>query len=187
MAIGNRPQLFGAVQDVGLSEPMIRRFKPAGTWFTAPPVCTATQVHGCAVAHNVPGELGQAVVPALREYVGRQPVASSSLRFDTAGSQSSDWFWLPPATRISTIGSFTDEAFARLPLTPIVTTRLCVQLVCAALQRSSEFAPETPSFEIVAILIGPERAAEAENARCTVPNEPLHLFPPVVPQLLQLV
>ena len=94
---------------VGLSLPRIRWFIPAGTWFTAPPVWTATHVHGCAVAHSVVGRAGTGGVPVLRVYVGAQPVASSSLRLLTAGSQSSDWFWLPPATRSATTGSLTDD------------------------------------------------------------------------------
>src|SRR5687768_13098218 len=142
----------------------------------------ATQGHAWAVAHRSPAVAGQAV-PAFFLYMGAQPVASSALRLLKAGSQSSDWFWLPPATRISTIGSLTDEAFSRLPLTPIRTTRSCVQLVWTELQRSSEFAPSRPFSEILASMIGPDRSELAPKTRWMTPNVPLHLLPPPVLQV----
>ena len=57
-------------------------------------------------------------VPEFLVYCGRQPAASSSFSFGTLGSQSSDWFWLPPTTRSETTGSLTDDAYPRLPVMP---------------------------------------------------------------------
>ena len=101
---GNELQLFGAVQVAGFSAPRMRRFMPAGTWLVAPPVWIATHGHGCARRpQRRLREPGHAV-PVFLPYVGAHPVASSSLRLLWAGSQSSDWFWLPPTTRSATIG-----------------------------------------------------------------------------------
>src|SRR3954454_8825596 len=161
----------------------MRRFMPARTWLVADPVWTATHDHGCAVPHSVVGEPGHAL-PVLRAYCGAQPPASSSLSWLTFGSQSSDWFWLPPITRRATTGSLTEAALARLPLTPIRTTRLCVQLIWTELQRSRAFAHWTPFSHTSAARIGPERTSSAANARCTEPKDPLHLLPPDVLQEL---
>src|ERR671911_977036 len=109
--------------------------------------------------------------------MGTQPLESSSLSWLTFLSQSSDWFWLPPTTRRATGGSPTEFEFAMLPLTPIRTTMLCVQLACAALQRSTELAHCSPSSQTCATLIGPERASVAANARWTDVNSPVHLLP----------
>src|SRR5919198_3544326 len=96
------------------------------------------------------------------------------------GSQSSDWFWLPPITRRATTGSLTVAALPRFPLTPMRTVRLWVQLVWTELQRSRAFAHCTPFSHTVAAWIGPERGSVAAKARWTLPNEPLHLLPPDV-------
>src|SRR5687768_10865867 len=64
------------------------------------------------------------------------------------------------------------------------TTRSCVQLVCAALQRSTLFAHWNPPSETCATSIGPERSSVALNARCTTPNVPVHLLPPPTLQVL---
>src|SRR5262245_21104361 len=101
-----------------------------------------------------------------------------------AGSQSSDWFWLPPITRSATTGSLTDAALPRLALMPIRTTMLWVQLVCTELQRSTALAHWMPFSQTWATWIGPERALVAPNARCTVPNDPMHLLPLPVLQVL---
>src|SRR4051794_8288672 len=161
LRFGKVLQRFGAVQEAGFSLPRMRAFMPAGTWLVAEPVCTATHCHGCAVLHRALGEPGQAAAPVLRLYVGAQPSRSSSLSWLSAGSQSSDWFWLPPMTRSATIGSLTEAAFWRLPLTPIRTTMLCVQLTCTELQRSTELAHCTPFSETWATWIGPDRASAA--------------------------
>src|SRR3954454_21198785 len=148
---------------------------PAATWFVAVPVWIATHGHGCAVPQSalaVPGQL----FPALMVYFGAQPPASSSLSCETAGSQSSDWFWLPPTTRRDTAGSLVEDARPRLPWTPTVTTRLCVQLVCTALQRSTELV-RTPASLTCSERIGPERAVVALSARWTSPKVPTHLLP----------
>jgi hypothetical protein len=101
------------------------------------------------------------------------------------GSQSSDCVWLPPpATRSATTGSLTPVAFISAPLTPMRTTRLCVQLVWTVLQRSRSSAHGSPFSSTCATLIGPERASLALNARWTVPKLPLHLLPPEVEQVL---
>src|SRR5919199_3261145 len=139
----------------------------------------ATHAHGCAVPHSVVGEPGH-VAPVFLVYCGAQPTASSSLSWLMLGSQSSDWFWLPPTTRRATTGSLTEAAFARLPVTPMRTTRLCVQLVWTVLQRSNEFDHCTPFSNTWASWIGPDAVLDALKARCTVPNEPVHLFPPPV-------
>src|SRR4051812_25719175 len=153
----------------------MRSLRPAATWLTAPPVCSAAHCHGCVVPHSAEAVPGQ-VVPAFLAYAGRQPLASSSLRFEKLSSQSMDWFWLPPATRRETIGSLTLEAFPRFPWTPIFTTRLWVHCVWTALQRSNELAQKPPFSQIWASLIGPDRDP-ALNVRCTVPKVSLHLFP----------
>src|SRR5215210_4338304 len=86
--------------------------------------------------------------------------------------------------RSATIGSLTEDAFPRLAVTPMRTTRLCVQLVCTALQRSSELAHVRPFSSTCATLIGPERVSLAAKVRCATPEKlPLH---GLVPLLLQV-
>ena len=84
------------------------------------------------------------VVPVFLRYCGAQPLASSVFSWLRAGSQSSDWFWLPPTTRRETMGSLTDEALARLPPTPMRTTMLWVQLACTAPNHWSNFPNLNP-------------------------------------------
>src|SRR5437763_1643738 len=171
---GNMLQLLGAVQAEGFSFPRMRWFIPAATWFVAVPVWIATHDQGCGVLHSCEAPPGQAV-PVLTAYWGLQPAASSSLSCERFGSQSSDWFWLPLTTRIETGGSFTLCASARLPCTPIRTTRLCVQLVLPPPHIWNELAQKAPFSQIWASLIGPERVSVALKDRCTTPNVPVHL------------
>jgi hypothetical protein len=99
------------------------------------------------------------------------------------GSQSSDWFWLPPTTRSVTTGSFTLWAFCRFGVRPIRTTRSCVPPVW------NEFFQKVPPSQIWASLIGPERGSVALKVRWTTPKEPwhgllppfLHTWPPTLP------
>ena len=73
-----------------------------------------------------------------------QPVASSSDRFEMFGSQSSDWFWLPPMTRSATIGSLTLCALPRLAVIPSFTTSLCVFGVALLWNESAQNVPGAP-------------------------------------------
>src|SRR5206468_12170421 len=65
-----------------LSSRWMRWFRPAATWFGVWPVLTAIHDHGCALPQRalVPS-VEQSGVPVLGRYVGRQPRASSVLRF----------------------------------------------------------------------------------------------------------
>ena len=71
-------------------------------------------------------------------------MASSSERFEVFGSQSSDWFWLPPMTRSATIGSPTLCAFPRLAVIPSLTTSLCVFGVASLWNESAQNEPGAP-------------------------------------------
>src|SRR5262245_47302297 len=165
--LGKLAQLFGLVQE--LLPPLMRSRNPCSTCPTAPPVWMATQFHGCALLQS-DGAVAGHVNPGLMAYCGAQPCLISSRRFGRFGSQSTDWFWLP-VTRMSTTGSLTAWATARLPATASFTTRSCV-LPC-----SNEFTSPEPPSQTWTILVGPERAADAEKVRCTVPKVPLHLLP----------
>src|SRR4051794_40781808 len=165
-------QWLGAVQEAGLSVPRMRWLSPAGTWFLAAPVWTATQRHGCALPQSVPALPGQAV-PVFLAYSGEQPFASSSLRLDVAGSQSSDCVWLPETTRRLTIGSLSLEEIwsPKFDLTPIFTTRLWLPPCW------SELGQGVPFSESCASLIGPERSSLAEKWRWTTPKLPVQPCP----------
>src|SRR6266576_2796423 len=121
----------------------------------------ATQFHGCGEAQRVVDVEGQAV-PVLIVYCGLQPFVISSLRFGTAGSQSTDWFWLP-TTRSTVIGSLTDCAFWRLCTTPISVTRLCGLPVVESELAYDVRRPALSSARS-AKLIGPERSGSGEAA-----------------------
>src|SRR3954452_15492514 len=151
-------QWFGAVHEGLLSVPRMRWLRPDATWFVAPPVCSATHCHGCALPQSVWGLLGQAV-PVFLTYLGEQPFASSSFRLDSAGSQSSDCVWLPETTRRLTIGSLSLEEICRpkFDLTPIFTTRLWLPPCWSELGHCAPFS------ESCARLIGPERSTLAEK------------------------
>src|SRR6266545_1037053 len=171
---GTRLQLLGELQVLGFSSPRIRRLSPFGTWLTALPVWIATQSQGSGLAQRADADAGHAV-PVFGVYFGRHPKANSSARLLQSGSQSSDWFWLPPTTRSVTIGSFTSRAFCRFGMRPILMTRSWVVPVW------KELAQNEPVSHIWASLIGPERASFALKVRWTVPNEPLQgLLPPCV-------
>src|SRR5687767_11452565 len=75
-------------------------------------------------------------------------------------------------TRSETTGSLTLCALPRFPVIATLTTRSCV-VPC-----SNELAQNEPLSQIWASLTGPERASVPEKARCTTPNEPVHLLPP---------
>src|SRR4051812_36006904 len=183
----NMLQLFGCVHVVGLAGlahagsgglvpgHRMRRVKPLGILLTYWPVWFAThgQGGGFGVAQSA-GAWGGPPAPPFFWYAEAQPSASSSSKPEMAGSQSSPWLCEPPPEkRSSTIGSLMLFATSSAGGSPIVTTRLCVQLVSTVLQRWNESAPGTEFSETVKSWIGPERASLAENVRWTVPNEPL--------------
>src|SRR5512132_412869 len=109
-------------------------------------------------------------------------MASSDFRFVCAGSQSSDWFWLPPTTRRATGGSLTLEAFCRLPTSCSSTTRFFVH---PDAHDGSEFAsrPGSVASKRCAFLIGPECASSPANTRWTAVKVPLQ---GLLPLLLQV-
>src|SRR5215213_5733486 len=84
-----------------------------------------------------------------------------------------------------TSGSLTPVAFCSTLVTPICTTRLCVQFACTAPHFSNEPPTGSPFSSTCATLIGPERVSTAPKVRWTVPNEALHLLPPAVEQVLE--
>ena len=154
-----------------LEPPRILSFIPCSTWPTAPPVCVFTHSHGSGRLQRVL-YAGQARV-LLILYAGPQPSLISSLRFEIAGSQSIDWFWLP-VTRSSMTGSVASDCTLRLPVTARLTPSVCAVPVWKELL-PDEVRPLSNTWTLRS---GPERPP-ATNARWTGPNVPssLHGLP----------
>src|SRR5947207_6146538 len=104
----------------------MRSLSPVAIWFVAVPLVTATQFHGCGLDHRADWLLGQAV-PLFGVYCGPQPLATSSLRLEMAGSQSIVPGWFESPVRSVTSGSLTDRAFSSVPWIASFTTRGEVQ------------------------------------------------------------
>src|SRR5512133_4259514 len=151
----------------------MRRFMPADTEFVFFPGSTATQYSGGAP----PGSLPVHGCPVLRLYSGEQPCAISSSRFESTGSQSIVWFWLPPlAPTRNTVGGSVGFESASAPPIPTRTTKLVVHAGCALEQRWTSSTPdELERSPICSSWIAPERDDVAENVRCsTSANVPVH-------------
>src|SRR5829696_2755424 len=89
--------------------------------------------------------------------------------FETAGSQSIDWFWLP-VTRSSMTGSLASDCTLRLPVTERVTPRMCAVPVWKELL-PDEVRPLSNTWTLRS---GPERPP-AMNERWSGPNVPSSL------------